>query len=100
MKAKLKELKGKYYKTIIEIDFEDGFEKVEISFGYSGDFTPSKRELESQGYTEEQWENNEMVYDGWGGLGHIRNMDIICDNHFESKTTYERALKLIAILNT
>lgn len=34
-----------------------------------------------------------------GGKAPIREMDLICDSHFESRLTYERALKLVKIIN-
>lgn len=99
MKAVLKPLDGKYYGTTIEVDFEDGGDKETFKLWDSGDFTPSIRELESLGYTEEQWINNELVDNGWGGKIPIIEMDIVSDSHFESKLTYERALKIVSLLN-
>ena len=99
MKAILKPLKGKYYGTEIEIHFEDGEEKEVLKFWNSGDFEPSVRELERNGYTQEQWDKNEEVDNGWDGKTEIRKMDLICDSHFESRLTYERALKLVRLIN-
>ena len=99
MKAILKPLKGKYYGTEIEIHFEDGEEKEVVKFWNSGDFEPSVRELEQHGYTQVQWDKNEEVDNGWGGKTEIRKMDLTCDSHFESRLTYERALKLVRLIN-
>lgn len=99
MKAKLKPLNGKYYGTEIEIDFEDGSDKEVIKFWNTDGFEPSKRQLERFGYTQEQWDKNELVDDGYYEMTPIREMDLICDSHFESKLTYEHALKVVAALN-
>jgi len=99
MKAKLMPLKGKYYGTEIEIHFEDGEDKEVFKLWNTGNFEPSIRELEAYGYTQEQWNNNEEVDNGWGGKTKIQEMDLTCDSHFESKLTYERALKIIDKIN-
>src|SRR5690606_30597007 len=99
MKAILKPLTGKYYGTEIQIDFQDGGNTETIKLWDTGDFTPSVRELELWGYTEQQWENNELVDNGWGGKTPIKQMDLTCDSHFESKLTYQRALKLLNLIN-
>lgn len=94
MKAELKPLKGKYYGTKIKVTDDNGTEAT-IEIWDSGDFTPSKRELESYGYTEQQWEENALVDSGWDTEIPIRETDIVCDSHFESKQSYELALKII-----
>lgn len=101
MKAILKPLHGKYYGTEIQINFEDGGETETFKLWDSGDYTPSVRELESMGYTQEQWDNNEPIDDGYTNDGKIpiREAGLICDSHFESKLTYERALKLLNLIN-
>jgi hypothetical protein len=99
MKATLKPLTGKYYGTEVVIDFQDG-ESVEVlKLWNNSDFQPSVRELDKHGYTQEQWDNNEEVDNGWGGKTEIRKMDLTSDSHFESKLTYERALKLVNLIN-
>ncbi|MBQ19132.1 MAG: hypothetical protein CMD31_00090 [Flavobacteriales bacterium] len=60
MKAELKPLKGKYYGTKIKVIDDNGTEAY-IEIWDSGDYTPSKRELEADGYTERQWEENALV---------------------------------------
>jgi hypothetical protein len=99
MKAILKPLEGKYYGTEIEIDFGDGREKETLKLWNDGDYEPSIRELERYGYTQEQWDKNEKVDNGFGGKTEIRNIDLFCDSHFESRLTYERASKLINVIN-
>lgn len=99
MKAELKPLKGKYYGTKIKVIDDNGTE-ADIEIWDSGDYTPSKRELEANGYTEEQWQENALVGSGWDDTKiPIREMDIVCDNHFESKQSYELALKIVEKLN-
>ena len=97
MKATLEPLVGKYYGTIITIDFGDGTE--EINLWDMGDYEPSKRALAERGYTEEEWETNAIVDDGWGGKMEVREDDFRSSGHYESKTTYERALLIIEKLN-
>lgn len=99
MKAILRPLKGKYYGTEIEIHFDDGEEKEVFKLWNSGDFEPSIRELEKYGYTQDQWDNNAMVDNGYGGEAEIRQMDIVTDSHFESKLTYKRALDICYRIN-
>jgi len=71
MKAKLRPLKGKYYGTEIEIDFEDGSDKEIIKFWNTDGFEPSIRELQKD----------------------------ITDSHFENKLTYERAIRVVSAIN-
>lgn len=87
MKAILKPLIGNYYGTIIELHFEDGEDKETIKLWNNGDYEPSIREIKSWGYTQEQWDNNEIIE------------ELICDSHFESKLTYERAMKIVNAIN-
>jgi len=100
MRATLRPLEGKYYGTEIELHFEDGEGKEVIKFWNSGDYTPSIREIESWGYTPEQWDDNEIVDDGDGTMVQIRKLGLICDSHFESKLTYERAIKIVNVINS
>ena len=98
MKAKLKPLKGKYYGT--EIIVSDNGIEAHIKIWDSGDYEPSKRELESHGYTEKQWNENELVDNGWGDAKEpIKSLGLICDCHFESKQSYELAIKIMERLN-
>ena len=97
MKAELQSLKGKYYGTIIKITHEDY--TTEVTIWRNADFTPSNRYLESYGYTEQQWTDNALVDNGWGELVPIRELDLVCDSHFESKFSYELALKILEKLN-
>lgn len=83
MIATINPLKGKYYGTIIVIDFEDGGHLEEIKLWDSGDWKPSQRELEKYKMNLTQWEDEDMS----------------CDGHFESILTYNRATKLVALIN-
>ena len=98
MKARIYELRGKYYGTSIEIDFEDGHQEV-IKLWDSGNFEPSERWLNFYGYTKEQWDSNELVDNGWGTKSPIKEMDLVCDSHFESDVTYKRALAIVDAIN-
>ena len=90
MKATLLPLLGKYYGTEIEVDFEDNpnSNKEIITLWDSTGFVPSIRYLEYYDYTQEDWDKNKVCE------------DFICDSHFESKLTYERALKLVNLINS
>lgn len=102
MKATLLERKGKYYGTEIQIKFDSEYTTV-IKLWHNGDYTPSRRELERRGFTEQQWNNNELVDAGWdedGVMYPIKEVVDICDSHFESKYTYEKALELIRKINS
>lgn len=81
MKAKLRPLNGKYYGTEIEIDFQDGSDKEVIKFWNTDGFEPSIREISD-------CDDEESI------------KEIMCDSHFESKLTYERACKVIDAINT
>ena len=98
MKAVLMPLEGKYYDTEILLDFEDGYEKQVITLSGNGYYEPSIRELNRHGITQEQWDNNEELDNGWGGKTPIQDMDLF-DSHYERKATYERALSLIEKIN-
>lgn len=98
MKATLMPLIGKYYGTKIELRFDNG-DREHIKLWNSGDYEPSIREIKSWGYTQEQWDNNEIIESGYDGTGPIRSLGLICDSHFESKLTYERAMKIVNAIN-
>lgn len=97
MKATLQDLRGKYYGTIVEIEF-DGY-KTEVKLWDSGDFTPSERYLNEFGFTREQWDKNEVIDSEWGSEP-IRSLDLVVDSHFESDITYKRAIALINKINS
>jgi len=101
MKAKILPLDDKYYGTEIEIVDDNGFEYL-IKLWNSGNLEPSDRELGSE-CTIEQWRNNELLPFNDHGTGEngIRAKEYIeiCDNHFESRTTYQFALKLVELIN-
>ena len=90
MKATLLPLLGKYYGTEIEIYFEDdpNSHTETLTLWDTTGFIPSIRYLEKYGYTQEDWDSGRT------------DDDFICDSHFESKLTYERALKLVNLINS
>jgi len=96
--AKILPLDSKYYGTKIEIIFPNG-DKTEFDIWYSGSYTPSERYLEKCGYTKQQYENNELVDDGWGNKSPIREMDLVCDSPFESEETYSLAKFIVDAIN-
>lgn len=105
MKAKILPLKGKYYGTEIVVKFEPN-ELGERAWSYETTFKlwlsdgePSVRELESWNITQEQWDNNELVDSEWDGKIHVRDMDILCDSHYESKATYRLAKLIVNAVN-
>ena len=99
MKAELKPLQGKYYGTKIVVIDDNGVQ-ADVKIWNTSDRTPSKRQLEAYGYTEKQWEENALVDSGWDDSKiPIREIDITCDGHFESKKSYELALKIVQKLN-
>ena len=97
IRAKLKPLKGKYYGTKITLDF-GGYEE-EIELWDSAYFIPSERELNRDGFSKKEYEENIFVEDGWGGKQSIQELLAPCDSHFESQTTYERAIEIIKRIN-
>lgn len=99
MKAKLIPLNGKYYGTKIEIDFDDKGQIETLLVWETSNYNPSIRQLYKMGYTKKQWDNNEFVKDGYGGLIPIRELGIINDNHFENELSYERSLKIVNLIN-
>lgn len=98
MKAELMPLNGKYYGTRIKLTFDCGHEET-IELWDSGSLVPSDRELAEWGYTRKQWDSNEEVDDGWGGVMPIRSADITCDGHFESVETLARAQEIVKLLS-
>lgn len=99
MKANLIPLSGKYYGTKIEIDFDDSGQLETILIWETSNREPSIRELNKKGYTEKQWIDNEFVDSGWDSMIPIKELGITSDNHFENRLSYERALKIVNLLN-
>ena len=89
MNVYLEPLEGKYYGTTIR--FGDNSVSLWI---FDDTWEPSDRELERWRVTREQWDSNEPVDNGWGGMSPVKSMDYTCDSHFESQYCYEIA-KLI-----
>ena len=86
MKAHIEDLSGKYYGTTVDVEIDSGnTTSIEV---WANSNEPSKRQLEEDGYTQEDWDNNALVETGYGGKGKIRESDLFCDNHFETKESY------------
>ena len=105
MKARILPLKGKYYGTEIEIEFNNE-ENPQPEWGNTTSFklwfsrgNPSTREINSWGFTREQWINNELVDDGWEEKSPIQELGMLCDSHYESEITYNLALKIVKAIN-
>ena len=98
MRARIKPLSGKYYGTVIVID--DGpLTGREINLWFaSGE--PSRRELQSQGYAVEQWQQNALVDYGDIGKVPIRQADVICDSHYECAQTLRVAEAFVTALQS
>jgi hypothetical protein len=107
LKAKLKNLEGKYYGTIIEIIDEETSKVVTtINVGrVENSYTPSARELELYELTEQQWEENylipnpnceEMSY----SYIPCQKANLFVDSHYETKETYEIAREIVEKFNS
>ena len=96
MKAWIKPLDGKYYGTIIVI--QDGQHRTSIEIWCNADFEPSDRELDLWRCTRQEWDENILIDNGWGGKSPIKEF-AICDSHFESDWTYKLAQKIVKFLN-
>ncbi len=109
MKAKLLDLKGKYYGTIIEI-VDDNNNKYEINLWNNSEAKPSVRELKKAELdcTPEQWAANEIVdYKDYEGSGQFTLVKMrakealeINDGHYESQATYVAAQQIIYRINS
>ena len=88
---------GKYYGTRVRIR-RAGYE-WEVKFWNMADGNPSNRELEYHGVTREQWDDNLLMPDGWGGESPTREVMDFCDSHYESQMTYDMAKEYVDFLN-
>lgn len=111
IKAELLPLEDKYYGTRIDLTVLDGAGDEEwgtcITLWDSTIHDPSPREFEGFGFTREDWTNNKEIpikmaedrlYYGKETLP-AQECYEICDSHFESKQTYDIAMKIIEKLN-
>jgi len=96
--AEILPLDGKYYGTRVVVNFKDD-DSSEIKLWYNGTFHPSTREIESYGYTKEQYDEGEIVEDGWGGQSSVKDIIEICDSHFESEETLTLAQFIVGAIN-
>ena len=106
MKAELAPLGGKYYGTIVNITTDKGADH-QITLWNTDDWEPSDRELEGI-CTIEQWRNNALLptepsrryrrrYPS--GLIPAKEAFELCDSHFESRDTYDLAVKIVELIN-
>ena len=94
MAVYIKNLHGEYYGTEIVLDGamlngEPIYTTVKVyeTCGHR----PSSRQLADWGYTDNQWNNNELVDNGCGSQSPIREQDLTCDSHYESDVSYKIA---------
>lgn len=97
MKAVIDSLYGKYYGTTVRIlDGKLKGDRISIWFA-SGN--PSSRQIESWGHTQEEWDSDAEVDDGFGGKTRLRSGgDMICDNHYECDETLRIAEAIVTML--
>jgi len=93
MKARLRELKGKYYGTEVEIfddnDVSVGVAQIWLSPNTDDDYAMSEREVEhARVVLEMPTESLEELRAEW-----------VCDSHYENRLSYTVAQKLIAAIN-
>lgn len=99
MKARLLDLKSKYYGTKIELYDETADETIDticlwISSSYENGSDPSDRELAGYDLTRQQFDDN-VLYDGSPVQG-----ELFCwDQHYETQGTYTIALNIIKAIN-
>lgn len=99
MKARLLNLKGKYYGTKIELYDEVTDETIDticlwISSSYSDGGPPSDRELAEYDITRPQFDDN-FWYDG----SPVQEELFCWDQHYETQGTYTTALNIIKAIN-
>ena len=98
MKAELEPLEGKYYGTVIRItDGALAGRRIELWFASD---EPSRREIESWGFTQEQWDQNEVVDNDFGCPAPVRDVVDIGDGHYECKETLRVAEAFIKTLES
>lgn len=101
MKAKLLPLKGKYYGTKILLEHNNLFTEIELNI--RGDYRPSIREITKFGnFSRKDYENNIQFRDSKSGdLIKLKDLidDSICDNHYETKDTYDFCTVLLQHIN-
>lgn len=96
MKAEIAPLNGKYYGTRVHIT--DGPARGASITIWLATGEPSKREIEFWGHTQDEWDSNAEVEDGWGGKAPIKNCDFICDSHYECRESFRVAEAIVEAL--
>ena len=85
MDARIEELQGKYYGTIVTYYYDTGWgsrEEREIEVWDMGDYTPSERQLEKWEMTLEE-----------------ARKDMMCDSHYESAQSFRIASAILDALS-
>ena len=97
MKAKIDDLNGKYYGTKIHII--DGKLKGNVISIWFASGKPSTRQIESWGHTQEEWDNDIEIDNGWGGKMNLRTGGgMIHNTHYECDETYRVAEAIATVL--
>lgn len=100
VKCNLEPLKGKYYGSSLEVEWNG--HTYTLNLWERVTYTPSKRELDSHGLTEQQWLGDELTdvdyWDASNGKATAREVLDTADGHYEDKGTYEFLMKLKEIL--
>lgn len=85
VRAEVLPITGKHYKTDVQVLVQGHAYHIEVSAPL-GD--PSEEQLAYYDYTPEQWEDNALVDDGWGGKEHLQR--VFNWDHYQSR--FERFL--------
>lgn len=105
MKAEIQELDGKYYGTRISVTVDGKGQggSLELWRTIPG-YTPSEQELQRNGITLEEYQNNDIVGEYPAGVlseeaEPMRAKEYFCDEHFESAPDYKLAQYLRDAIN-
>lgn len=98
MMAELLPLDGKYYGTEICIWYANNPTSNTVINIWIPEGEPSERACANWDVTQEQWRENIMVDNGWGGDSPIKTL-FPNDNHYESELSYQVALKIVGGIN-
>ena len=93
MKAKLVDLRGKYYGTEVDILDDEGDSMGHVVIWLTphskNDYQPSRREIES--YMGDEWGNPTFE--------EAKADYEVCDNHYECQLAFNVATKLVEAIN-
>ena len=97
--AQLKELPNKYYRTQIDV-FDNSGNNIDSFFIVSSiDTEPSDRELEKEGISRKQWDNNEKIINAFGNIKPVKKADLFEYSHMETQFDYLLALHIVNLIN-